>query len=101
MDMRKRLKSMLGIELSDTTRDELLDYLVDDAINEIITYCNLKSYDEKLNSIVIKMVLQNYNKVKIQGITSHSYSGVSESYTDGYTADVMAQMNKHRRVRFL
>lgn len=97
--MNEHIKVLLGI--TDTSKDELISYLIDDAIAEVVSYCNLKSYDVRLNSIVIKMVLQNYNKVKIQGITSHSYSGVSESYTDGYTADVMAQLNKHRRVRFL
>lgn len=99
--MNRHLKVVLGIDLMDTSKDELLDYLIEDAINEVISYCNLRSYDEKLNSIVIKMASQNYNKAKIQGITSQSYSGVSESYTDGYTVDVIAQLNKNRRVKFL
>ena len=99
--MNERIKMLLGIDVADTSKDVLIDYLIEDAIDEVVLYCNLKSYEVRLNSIVIKMVLQNYNKAKIQGITSQTYSGVSETYTDGYTQDIMTQLNQNRRVKFL
>ena len=99
MIMLERIKLMLG--LADTTKDVLLAMLAEDAIVEVTDYCNMAIYDVKLDSTVAKMVIQNYNKISIQGISSESFSGVSESYVNGYTIDVMNVLNKNRRVRFL
>ena len=99
MIMLERIKLMLG--LADTTKDVLLAMLAEDAIVEVTDYCNMAIYDVKLDSTVAKMVIQNYNRISIQGISSESFSGVSESYVNGYTIDVMNVLNKNRRVRFL
>ena len=99
MLMLERIKLMLG--LADTTKDVLLAMLAEDAIVEVTDYCNMAIYDVKLDSTVAKMVIQNYNRISIQGISSESFSGVSESYVNGYTLDVMNVLNKNRRVRFL
>lgn len=99
MLMLERIKLMLG--LADTTKDSLIAMLAEDAIVEVTDYCNMAVYDVKLDSTVAKMVIQNYNRVKVQGISSQSFSGVSESYVNGYTIDVMNVLNKNRRVRFL
>lgn len=96
--MLEKIKIMLGL---DETKDELLKLLVDDAIEEVVNYCNLTTYPEKLNSTVIKMVIQNYNRLGSEGISSQSFSGVSESFIDGYTADIIMVLNKNRKVRFL
>jgi len=99
MLMLERIKLMLG--LADTTKDSLIAMLAEDAIVEVTDYCNMAVYDVKLDSTVAKMVIQNYNRVKVQGISSQSFSGVSESYVNGYTIDIMNVLNKNRRVRFL
>ena len=101
MEKLLKVKLLLGIAANDITKDNLLTMLIDDAIVEVIDYCNLKQYNTNLDSTVVKMVTQNYNKISNQGIASQSYSGVSETYVDGYSADVMTQLNKNRRVKFL
>lgn len=101
MEMNLKVKLLLGIAAADITKDTLIDMLLEDAIAEVTDYCNLKIYDSKFDSTVVKMVSQNYNKVSTQGISSQSFSGVSESFVDGYSADVMTMLNKSRRVRFL
>ena len=101
MEKLLKVKLLLGIAANDATKDNLLTMLIDDAVVEVIDYCNLKQYNTNLDSTVVKMVTQNYNKISNQGIASQSYSGVSETYVDGYSADVMAQLNKNRRVKFL
>ena len=99
MVMLEKVKLMLGI--ADTTKDALIEMLAEDAMVEVTGYCNMNLYDTKLDSTVAKMVIQNYNRASIQGIASESFSGVSESYVNGYTIDVMNVLNKNRRVRFL
>lgn len=101
MEKLLKVKLLLDIAADDATKDNLLTMLIDDAVVEVIDYCNLKEYNTNLDSTVVKMATQNYNKISSQGIASQSYSGVSETYVDGYSADVMAQLNKNRRVKFL
>lgn len=101
MEKLLKIKLLLGIALNDITKDNLLTMLIDDAIEEVINYCNLKQYNTNLDSIVVKMVTQNYSKISNQGLSSQSYSGVSETYVDGYSADLVAQLNKNRRVKCL
>jgi len=101
MEMLAKIKLMLGIATLDATKDALIAMLVADAIVEVTDYCNMIIYDVKLDSIVAKMVIQNYNKISVQGISSESFSGVSESYVNGYTVDIMNVLNKNRRVRCL
>ena len=82
-------------------KDEVLNMLIEDAKIETIDYCNLLEYNIKLDSTLVKMVIQNYNKSINQGISSESFSGVSESYVNGYSADVIIMLNNNRKVRML
>jgi len=97
MEILDKVKLILGI----SDKDVLLTLLIGDCKSEVLDYCNLIAYDTKLDSTVVKMVVQNYNKSKIQGISSESFSGVSQSYINGYTSDVIAILNKNRKVKFL
>lgn len=90
---------LLGIE--DTESDELLNTLVDLCKDEAYAYCNLPEYDEKLDGIVVKMVIQAYNRLGTEGVAAQSFSGVSESFIDGYTLDIKTALNKHRRIKLL
>lgn len=94
--MLSKVKIMLGI--TDTTKDDLISLLIDLAKEEATSFCNLSEYAEELDSIVIRMVVQNYNKNGNEGIASASYSGVSESYLDNYSQDVIKSLKKHRRL---
>ena len=100
MEILDKVKLIL-FPTEDYTKDELLTMLIDDAKIEAVDYCNLSIYDVKLDSTLVKMVIQTYNKSITQGIASESFSGVSESYINGYTSDVISLLNKNRKVKFL
>lgn len=100
--MLDKLKVLLNItDTTDVAKDELLSILIDNAKQEIINYCNLKEYDTKLDSTLIKMVLSDYNRLGSEGIASHSYSGVSENFINGYSDDIISILNKHRKLRVI
>jgi len=99
MEILEKVKLCLGN--TDTNQDSLFEMLVEDAKTEAINYCNLKEYNIKLDATIVKMVIQNYNKARIQGIVSESFSGVAETYQNGYTSDVITMLNKCRKVRTL
>jgi len=97
MELLDRVNLLLGIN----DKDVLMQIFIEDAQTEVIDYCNLLTYNVKFDGTVAKMVIQNYNKSKIQGIISESFSGVSQSYIDGYTNDVKQFLNKNRKARFI
>lgn len=97
--MLEKIKILLGI--SDTDSDALLNILIEEVQAFIIDYCNLTAYGIALDSVAIKMVIEQYNKCGSEGISSKSYSGISESYTDDYSATIYTQLDKHRRIKTL
>ena len=97
MELLKKVNLLLGT----TDKDDVLTMLIEDAKDEAMNYCNLTLYSLTLDTTVVKMVIQNYNKSINQGISSESFSGVGESYINGYTSDVISLLNKNRKVRML
>jgi hypothetical protein len=93
------IKILLGI--TDTDSDALLNVLIANAQDFIVDYCNLSAYDTALDNIAVKMVIEQYNKRGAEGISSKSYSGISESYTNDYSPTIYTQLNKHRRIKTL
>ena len=62
-------------------------------------YCNLDEYNEKLDEVVKLMVCERFNKLSADGISSQSYSGISESYTDDFSPMIYKSLRKHRKLR--
>jgi len=89
----------VNLLLDNPNKDELLLMLIEDAKTESTDYCNLITYNIKLEPTIIKMVIQNYNKRRVQGVSSEAFSGVTESYTDGYTKDIYIMLNKNRKLK--
>lgn len=95
--MLEKIKAYLGI--TDTSKDALLNILLDMAKAFAVDYCGLAAYDTALDNIVISMVVEDYNKMGDEGISSKSISGVSESYVDGYSVKIMAALKTHRKIK--
>ena len=94
--MLDKVKILLGI--SDTSMDTLLSLLIDIAKADAVDFCHLVEYAEELDTPVIKMVIQLYNKRGNEGIQSLSFTGVSESYMGDYSDDIIRQLQRHRRL---
>lgn len=99
--MLNNIKLLLGLNLGNVEKDAILNVLILNAKDEATAFCGLGVYDAKLDSTVQKMVVQTYRKMGAEGITSQSYSDVSESFNDGYSDDVMRILKRYRKVRFL
>lgn len=95
------IKLLLGISLDDDTKDDLIDMLIDNAIEEALLFTNRTILTDKLTPIVHKMVVQNYNRLGTQGVSSQSYNGVSESFLDGYTSDILKGLERNKRIVLL
>jgi len=85
--------------LTNCSNTSVLNLLISQCKIVATDYCNLDSYDEKLDEIVKVMVCERFNKLSADGISSQSYSGISESYTDDFSPMIYKSLRKHRKLR--
>jgi hypothetical protein len=95
--MLDKIKILLNIQ--DDAQDELLSTLMGLCREEAYVYCNLPAYNEKLDFVVIQMVIERYNRIGSEGTTSQSSSGVSADYDSFYSDKVVRLLNKYRKVK--
>lgn len=81
--------------------EELLKDLVQDTIIEVKSYCNIQEdLDIPLGciSIVKDLVVIKANKLGCEGVSSESYSGVSQSYIDDVPKDILRKLTRYRKL---
>ena len=91
-------KLMLYLHTND---DATLEVLLQNAQQYAVDYCNLEEYQDALDSVVFRMVCEDWNRKGSEGIASASYAGLSETSSQDYSAQVMRQLRKHRRLKTL
>jgi ribulose bisphosphate carboxylase small subunit len=98
--MLERIKLLLS-RADDDSADELLNTLISMCKEEAYIYCNLPEYDNKLDFIVVSMVIEKYNRMGSEGTLSQSSSGVSASYDSFYSDKIVRMLNKFRKVKMV
>lgn len=68
------------------------------AIAEVEDYCN-RELDYNLELQALKIAVIKLNRKGTEGLAAQSYSGVSETYIDGYPADIVAALNRKRKIK--
>lgn len=96
--MLDKIKILLGLSNTED-QDEILETLISLCKDEAIDFCNLEEYTNKLDSAVIGMVIERYNKIGTEGITSVSTNGINEEHTNGYSETVLCKLRKNRKVK--
>ena len=67
---------------------------------EIEEYCN-RDADKALELIAEKIAVIKLNRINTEGLASQSLSGISESYIDGYPAEITAVLNRKRKIKIV
>jgi hypothetical protein len=93
--MLDTIKILIGADADDSVISALIDICKLDAT----AYCNLEEYDEKLDFIVRQMVIERYNKINKEGLTSESSSSINNSFIDGYSKPIYQSLRKFRKLR--
>lgn len=97
--MIEEIKLLLGDAASNYTEAQIgLAYKL--ALAEVEAYCNREA-DTTLELAAEQIAVIKLNRINTEGLISQSYSGVSESYIDGYPAHIQALLNKKRKVKTL
>jgi hypothetical protein len=97
--MLEEVKIMLGDSASNYS-DDLIGLVLKDTLGEIEAYCN-RPVDYELEIVAKRIAIIKLNRINTEGLASQSYSGISESYIDGYPADVMAVLNRKRKIKVI
>ena len=97
--MLENIKILLGISSSD--KDDLLNLLINIAQNDAYNFCHLNPEEDDvsgLDMVIVKMVLQLFNKMEAEGFSSKSFGGASESYLSDYSDDVITALTRNRKL---
>ena len=86
---------------NNTYTDDLINLFIEDTITEIKVYCNREDIDTELESVIRRIVIIKLNRLGSDGLASQSFSGVSESFIDGYPQDIISILNRKRKLKTL
>lgn len=95
--MLEKLKILLNIN----TKDDILNLLIENAKDYIVTKCNLQEYDNSFDNICVQMVIEDYRKQGKEGMNSTSNEGTSYSLQSDYSNKVNNYLKKRKRVKTL
>ena len=70
------------------------------ALNEVEEYCK-RDADIALELVAEQIAVIKLNRMGTEGLASQAYSGVSESFIDGYPDEIKAVLNRKRKVKFI
>lgn len=97
--MIEEIKIMLGSAAENFTEDAI-GLAAQIALMEVEDFCNTDA-DAVMMLMAAKIAVQNLLRTGTNGLTSQSFSGVSESYVDGWTDDVKSILMKKRKVKVM
>lgn len=97
--MIEEIKILLG-EAANNFTDAQIALALKIAIAEVEDYCNREA-DATLELIAEKIAVIKLNRTNTEGLASQSFSGVSESYIDGYPTEILTVLNRKRKIKIV
>lgn len=97
--MIEEIKILLGDTAANYTDAQIsLAYRM--ALAEVEAYCKREA-DSVLELVAEQIAVIKLNRSNTEGLVSQSYSGINESYIDGYPAHIQALLNGKRKVKLI
>lgn len=107
-----KLKQLLGIALSDTSKDFILEFILEDVTQVIKDYCHISEIPTELNNTILKMAIDMYRSENLgseesslgsvssitEGDTTVSYKGINAEAKNSLVKDYKVQLNKYRKL---
>ena len=97
--MLEEIKILLG-DAANNFSEAQIGLALKMAMAEVQGYCN-REIDAELEVCVERIAIIKLNRMNTEGLASQSYSGVSESYVNGYPVDIQAVLNRKRRIKVI
>lgn len=93
------IKIMLG-DAASRFSDELISLYYKQSLAEVEDYCRREA-DAVLEGVADRIAVIKLNRLNSEGLASQAFSGVSESYINGYPADIQAILDRKRKIKVL
>ena len=97
--MIEELKVLLG-DAANSYTDAQIGLCLKLALAEVEAYCK-RDIDYELEIAVLGIAKIKLNRLNTEGLAIQSFSGVSESYIDGYPDDIKALLNRKRKLKVI
>ena len=97
--MIEELKILLGESASNYT-DSQISLALKLALGEVQVYTK-RELDYDLELVAMKIAIIKLNRLNTEGLASQAYSGVSESYIDGYPEDIQMILRAKRKIKII
>jgi hypothetical protein len=95
--MIEEIKIMLG-DAADNFTDAQIGLALKLALAEVEAICK-RSVDSELEVVVLRIAVIKLNRMNTEGLAAQSFSGVSESYIDGYPEDIQMILRGKRKIK--
>lgn len=97
------MSQLTNIQLltNQTDKDNLFMLLIDLAKQEFLDYTSRADVPAAAEGLITSMVVEKFNRVGAEGLQSQDYSNISENYLDGYSANILSQLKRYRKVKLL
>jgi hypothetical protein len=97
--MIEEIKLLLG-DSAENYSDALIGLMLKQTIAEIEGYCR-RELDYELETVAQRIVVIKLHRMGTEGLASTNFSGVGETYTDGYPSDIQAVLNRKRKIKVM
>lgn len=95
--MIEEIKLLLGESVSNFS-DAQINLAYKLALCEVEEYCK-RDADTTLELVAEQIAVIKLNRMGSEGLASQNYSGISESFIDGYPAEIQAVLNRKRKIK--
>ena len=108
-----KLKRLLGLDISDTSKDFILQFILDDVEEKVLNYCNIEEIPSGLKNTCYRMAVDMYRNERLgheeretivssitEGDTTTSFKVKEQdkTYLDSIFKDYSKQLNKYRKL---
>lgn len=97
--MIEEIKLMLG-EAATNFSDAQIKLAYKMALVEVEEYCHREA-DAALELMAERIAVLKLNRMNTEGLAGQNFSGVSETYIDGYPDDIKAVLNRKRKMKVI
>lgn len=77
---------------------ELVESLYDDAVSDMLEFCNLSKIELKHKTVLKDLLMYRYNTLGVEGISSESYPSVKYSYEGDIPPRIKNKLRSFRRL---
>ena len=97
--MLEDIKTLLG-DAEGAFTDAQINLCIKLATAEVESYTR-RELDTELELVALEIAKIKLNRLNTEGLAAQSFSGTNESYLDGYPAEIIAVLNRKRKIKVI